>query len=244
MISVRDLKSGVVPGRTLFLGTMVSFLIGVLMMACSEPVSISPGSSARQTSMSRMGRARTPSTCILQAVGGIIGRACNEIEDGAKVNRDRSVTRRDGSKYQIPPCAYLTYRSRPGTTEAASTPADSGWMEWAYVTEPPGSWYSQINANWTVPAAPQRGYNSAQTYFSFPGVQSDSFILQPVLQYGYSAAGGGNTGPYASWQCDGLSRLLGVHSTLRPASDSDAMTGSVAASACSAGSCTWTITTT
>jgi len=56
-----------------------------------------------------------------------------------------------------------------------------------------------LYGTWTVPAAPVQ--TDAQTLFYWNGVEpaDTSAVLQPVLQWGVSAAGGGNYWAIASW---------------------------------------------
>jgi|SRR5271167_4500813 len=65
--------------------------------------------------------------------------------------------------------------------------------------------YSKLSASWTVPPLPTA--EDGQTLYLFPGFQDfykrngSGSILQPVLQYGQSAAGGDNYWAIASWNC-------------------------------------------
>lgn len=85
---------------------------------------------------------------------------------------------------------------------AAAMAEGDGWQ--AYVKQQMGdnathTYIDGFNATWTVPPVPQE---QAQTLFSFSGLQNIDWvppqpqptaffdIIQPVLQYGYSAAGG------------------------------------------------------
>jgi hypothetical protein len=76
---------------------------------------------------------------------------------------------------------------------------DNGWITYA-------SWYnnhrravSYFSTDWYVPSAPAS--YAGQTIFQFNSIEPASFdsIIQPVLQYGQSAAGGGNYWCVASW---------------------------------------------
>ncbi|WP_212003842.1 hypothetical protein [Chitinophaga sp. HK235] len=76
-------------------------------------------------------------------------------------------------------------------------PLGSGWITYTYWTNNTSSAISYFNTNWTVPPAP--AVNSGQTIFLFNGLQNANNILQPVLQWGPSAAGGGNYWAIANW---------------------------------------------
>jgi hypothetical protein len=200
-----------------------------------------------------------PSTQAAQAIpndyvatpAGWYHRSCvHEIESGATVERSGLLVRRkDKTTYKIAPCVYAAYRNRrPG--EAPST--GHAWIEYASTSQPAGSAYSQLNANWTVPYRPVFGFytGSTEVYYSFPGLQnfkspSDPFILQPVIGYGANGAGGSATAwTMASWRCDTSSGPPGcTYSTPVTITAGDAIYGTVAASNCSAGNCTWTVTT-
>jgi hypothetical protein len=77
----------------------------------------------------------------------------------------------------------------------------SGWIafaSWSNRTRQP---VTRFTTTWTVPAAPST--HSDQTIFLFNGIQNSTMIYQPVLQWGSSAAGGGNFWAVASWYADG-----------------------------------------
>ncbi len=82
-------------------------------------------------------------------------------------------------------------------------PKPSGWITYAdwsndTTTHSPVTYF---NTDWIVPKAPKN--NDGQTVFLFNGMQdgftSKSHILQPVLQWGGSAAGGGNYWAITNW---------------------------------------------
>ncbi|WP_160714911.1 hypothetical protein [Chitinophaga solisilvae] len=80
-------------------------------------------------------------------------------------------------------------------------PLGSGWITYTYWTNPSATPISYFSTSWVVPPAPTT--NSGQTIFLFNGLQNASYILQPVLQWGVSAAGGGNYWAIANWYVDG-----------------------------------------
>ena len=77
--------------------------------------------------------------------------------------------------------------------------SDNGWITYASWLNKTGSPVSSFTTSWTVPPAPL-AYNS-QTLFQFNSIEptSGTAILQPVLQYGSSAAGGAKYWAVASW---------------------------------------------
>jgi hypothetical protein len=76
----------------------------------------------------------------------------------------------------------------------------SGWICYASWTENAKP-VSLFTTTWIVPPAPTT--QSGQTIFLFNGIQNSSMIYQPVLQWGPSAAGGGNFWAVAGWYADG-----------------------------------------
>jgi hypothetical protein len=76
----------------------------------------------------------------------------------------------------------------------------SGWIAYAYWNNPTGNSVSAFTTKWTVPPSPSA--NDNQLIFLFNGIQNfgaNYGILQPVLQWGVSAAGGGAFWSIASW---------------------------------------------
>jgi len=76
----------------------------------------------------------------------------------------------------------------------------SGWIAYAYWNNGTGNPIGYFTTNWTVP--PEPATQSGQTIFLFNGIQNsgNNFgILQPVLQWGFSAAGGGPYWSVANW---------------------------------------------
>jgi len=77
----------------------------------------------------------------------------------------------------------------------------SGWITYAGWTNNSGHPLTSFKTTWLVPPAPAT--QSGQTIFLFNGIQNSTMIYQPVLQWGPSAAGGGNSWTVASWYVDG-----------------------------------------
>jgi hypothetical protein len=93
---------------------------------------------------------------------------------------------------------------KPATMNTGRLPfTDTGWVTFA-------SWYNTyrspiayFNTDWNVPYPPKTYHG--QLIFQFNGIEpaSGEAILQPVLQYGESAAGGGEYWAVASWYVTG-----------------------------------------
>jgi len=77
----------------------------------------------------------------------------------------------------------------------------SGWITYAYWNNGTGKPLTSFKTSWRVPPGPFTQHG--QTIFLFNGIQNSSMIYQPVLQWGPSAAGGGNYWAVASWYADG-----------------------------------------
>ncbi len=99
----------------------------------------------------------------------------------------------------------------------------SGWITYAYWSNTTGTAVSHFSTTWTVPPAPAT--QNGQTIFLFNGIQNAiPMILQPVLQWGPSAAGGGNYWAIASWFADGQNGAAN-YSTLVQVNPGDSLTG-------------------
>ena len=144
------------------------------------------------------------------------------IEEGETLLADGRVAHADGTvEATAPVCSYPHYTPTgllvpvdAREASGAQAPVIRGWLE--YVSATTSTSYGEIIATWSVPPPPAT--NEAQTLFFFPGLEdySDEIsIVQPVLQFGSSAGGGGNYWVVASWNCciNGVtwySRLLKV----------------------------------
>src|SRR5205814_5523532 len=78
--------------------------------------------------------------------------------------------------------------------------------------------------------------------YTFPGLQSSAYIIQPVLQYGDNGSFGGSWWSMASWHCNATSSDC-IHSTPLTTEVGRTMYGTVFATNCSGGNCWWVITT-
>jgi len=90
----------------------------------------------------------------------------------------------------------------PRKTPAPAARPAQGWVAYtAWMNENTDA-IRLFTAKWTVPPEPD-DKKSGQTLFLFIGLQNTQFILQPVLQWGPSHAGGGNFWSIANWYTDG-----------------------------------------
>jgi hypothetical protein len=129
------------------------------------------------------------------------------VAEGETLLADGRVEHADGSvDASVPVCNYPHYTAT-GLLVTADTkgvsgadPTVNGWLEAIWATT--ATSYGKISATWTVPPPPNT--NDGQTLFFFPGFEDYNdviSIVQPVLQFGPSAAGGGSYWAVASWNC-------------------------------------------
>lgn len=93
----------------------------------------------------------------------------------------------------------------------------TGWVAYAGWYNPDSS--SPVNyfpTTWRVPSNP--GTDHGQVVFLFNSIEpaSENAILQPVVQYGPSAAGGGSYWSVASWYVSGSSSYYSTLITVQP----------------------------
>jgi hypothetical protein len=103
----------------------------------------------------------------------------------------------------------------------------SGWITYAYWNNGTGNSITRFTTTWTVPAAPPA--LDGQTIFLFNGIQNygqNYGILQPVLQWGPSAAGGGAYWAVASWYVTSGGQAF--HTNLVPVNTGDTLVGVMA----------------
>jgi hypothetical protein len=122
--------------------------------------------------------------------------------------------------------AAPTMPAAPGHTAkapqvSAIQPFGSHAITFAYRNGPP-----ELLAEWTVPPAPLK--QSGQTIFLSIGMQTTADIVQAVLQWGPSAAGGGNHWSVASWYFTGGSTY---HTSAVPVAVGASLYGAIQAAA-------------
>ncbi|MGO8756517.1 MAG: hypothetical protein ACLQG3_00180 [Terracidiphilus sp.] len=119
------------------------------------------------------------------------------------VRANQSVVKRGGVSHLMD-MATAVLSGGPADLVAPKDPADQsgGWSTWATWNNQTGKSISSFATTWTVPPAP--GKLGSQLVYLFNGLQNPagSEILQPVLQWGVSGAGGGNFWSVASWHVD------------------------------------------
>ena len=143
------------------------------------------------------------------------GDRIREMDRTGKLVTDHGpLTRRPGNKPLMPANVTRETGRVPGL--------GTGWIIDASWTNNTGKTLTSFTTTWTVPPAPAT--SSGQVIFLFSGVQNSTMIYQPVLQWGSSAAGGGNNWAVASWYVDGQGGP-GFHSPLVPVNTGDVLVG-------------------
>jgi hypothetical protein len=128
----------------------------------------------------------------------VSGERLNKVSDATgKVIQDfGAIERKAGTQPDYPNNVFIP-EARKVLTLA------SGWIAYTYWSNPSSTPITSFTSTFTVPPVPSTSHG--QTIFLFPGLQNSSYILQPVLQWGPSAAGGGNYWAIANWYVDGSS---------------------------------------
>ncbi|HEY3221374.1 MAG TPA: hypothetical protein VGJ80_11630 [Gemmatimonadales bacterium] len=210
--------------------------------ACREPESPPSGLS---TSLQGADQA-VPKDYVATPAGWRHPSCVHGIDNGSRIEEAPDgyvVTDKKGRVRHIPRCAFPSRGNGP--RNEANVPAyNPNWVEFDTVqaAQTGSTSFAQITADWIVPPVPPATYASNQVYFTFPGLESNHYILQPVIQYGFSGAGGGNFWAMASWKCFGGSDCFHAPATAVQIAAGDAIHGSVVASNCAGGNCTWTVT--
>ena len=95
--------------------------------------------------------------------------------------------------------------------------AVNGWAAYTYWSNPnTAKPITSFTTKWVVPAVPKT--QGAQTIFLFNGMQdgetASSYIVQPVLQWGSSAAGGGKYWAITNWYVSSANSYYGTLATV------------------------------
>jgi hypothetical protein len=121
--------------------------------------------------------------------------------DSGKIIKDLGVL----SKVPPPKRGKPAMRVKPAAKKKggpAPAPITDGWIVYSGWTNTSGNPISYFKTQWSVPPDPVTDHG--QTIFLFNGIQpAGAFILQPVLQWGPSYAGGGSYWSIANWYVDG-----------------------------------------
>jgi hypothetical protein len=153
----------------------------------------------------------------------------------------------NGTKIVLPACAYLPIKVSSSVTSSTPYPGfpTNSWVEQAEDSDSSG--FVTFTGYWGVPSSPTTT-TDGQTIFLWIGEDANSAgssdLIQPVLQWGSTAAGGGTYYAIASWYVYN-SGLSVVYSTLKTASWGDVIEGSMSFQGCGGrGTCNTYVTTT
>ena len=97
-----------------------------------------------------------------------------------------------------------------------------GWIVYTGWANNTGKPINSFKTTWTVPPPPAT--QSGQLIYLFNGIQNQTMIYQPVLQWGNNGAFGGNYWVVASWYADGQSGPA-MHSTPVTVNPGDVLVG-------------------
>jgi len=230
------------------LSVLVSLLMPIVVMPQVAAAQMSPGTSRgikQVITFCPGGDVFTPRGCVPQ-----------ECSFGPAKHVDtatQTVILDDGTSVSIPghclsgsPVLSTTVVYSDGTrttTTSSITPSTNGWVEDAkfyhcflFACDQ----YYGLSGSWPVPSAPS--HKGGQLIFLFTGMTTyrEDAVIQSVLQWGTSAAGGGNYWAIASWwataQAASWSQLSAVNV-------GDNIAGTITSVVCGYNCRQWTITT-
>ena len=139
------------------------------------------------------------------------------------VSSSGEITHTDIIEKNIPPQGIATRTFLKPSRVAEPRAISTGYVAYTYFTNNSNvNPIANFSSTWTVPANPKTNHNQLLYLFSALTPASDDAILQPVLQYGTSGAGGGNYWATASWYLVGANTY---HSTLVPVQTGAALNG-------------------
>jgi hypothetical protein len=211
----RDSVIGVGPGQT-----VVQTAQGTLRVVPTATLKESEGSvNMPDDLVLTPGGLRPPSQVHLIESGAVVdgtGGRLRELGPSGEVLADFGVLQKRTTGVPLHPGNVAP--APPGVAPAFG----SGWITYAWWTNATGTPLSYFSTTWVVPDPPAS--QSGQVIFLFPGIQNSTMIYQPVLQWGQSAAGGGNYWAVASWYVDGQGGLA-YHSALVPVNPGDTLVG-------------------
>lgn len=220
-------------------------LLAAVMVGCDIPNSSTAPDFDISSSYQVQQESAAPKAELVRTPNGWYHQSCvREIPTGASERRDGTVTTRGGRVLRLAGCRYPGRRDSNGVRIRRAvrglSPDNDGWIEYAYYSLT-GHTYSEISARWVIPSDPLSGYSGDQVYYTFPGLMSSEYILQPVLQYGYNGAYGGNYWTLTAWRCNAGSDC--TYSSPLSASVGDTIHGVVSSENCGNGECDWTVLT-
>jgi hypothetical protein len=101
---------------------------------------------------------------------------------------------------KAPSMAKIVSTTKTTRTTTAAAPLSTGYVAYSYWKNNATSNIASFSTSYVVPAVPSKS-DDGQILYLWNGLVPNSFdaVLQPVLQYGNTPAGGGNSWAVASW---------------------------------------------
>jgi hypothetical protein len=219
-----------------------------LVAVAQQPAGSTPSGAAVQAAASTR-PPQVPENYVITPFGYFHPSCVQHVAEGETLLQDGRIQHADGRVDTIAPvCDYPRYSPQgalltSGNMAGTGTPpTTNGWVE--SLSAITGTSYGRLTATWRTPPLPSA--NNGQTLFFFPGFEDINHVIsivQPVLQFGPSGAGGGNYWAAASWNCC----ISGVadYSTLIRVSSGDSILGWIGSTCAPGGiSCpTWNVVT-
>lgn len=220
----------------------------------SQPAVTGTGTDRASGALSAADAAAPDSEFMITPIGRVHQSCVHAVGEGAAVDATEQVTLRSGGTARFAPCQYQVRDDRrkkaaapaAGAQAKGPVPVTDGWAEYDSATTFTNAfgydWINKLDGWWRVPLAPRQ--SAGQTVFLFTAAEpvSGNAIIQPVLQYGPSAAGGGNFWAEAVWYISSAGNVF--HSSLVRVNVGDTIEGYMTGNNCTAsGACTWQLTT-
>jgi hypothetical protein len=216
----------------------------VILAALSAAGAIGCGVPVEEVSqVARAASAGTPNGGVVLTPAGLVHKEClHEIPVGSSVKRDGTVALPNGKVVTLPECPFPSAR----VDGSGPIPNVNSWVADvqapAFTNSFGFNWFNGLNASFSVPSAPASYVG--QTIFFFPGFSpsDNSEIIQPVLQYGPSGAGGGRFWGVANWYVPRSGPAM--HDTLRQVAAGSTISTSMRAGGITcpnSGVCEWTV---
>lgn len=197
-------------------GRVVSFGLLALVVSCTrggERTEVEPTSPLRpaDTPASPAQGAGVNAAGFIHIPGALVYQTCvHELPSGARIGAGGQLTTSDGQPIPaVPACPYHSCFDGQDQTACggSNTPSPSGgWVAWDATPVPsPATQFNALNSGtFEVPATPTQECNydyslgtCSNTLFMFPSIQSTTWIVQPVLQWGQECFA--NLGCIGSW---------------------------------------------
>ena len=158
--------------------------------------------------------------------------AIHFIEQGAVVSIKNGVVKKIQSNKKgavelgkINPAQDIRSKNRESLRDQDATTKDGGWIVYSGWKNNTSELITRFKTKWVVPPEPET--EKRQVIYLFNGIEDSdfNFILQPVLQWGISEAGGDASWSIANWFVGSPGDGIAVHGTLLPVKAGDMITG-------------------